>query len=103
MRGIAFEFANLERGLINVREQSTSSLAVETDRGNKAVMFFDLFRPVFGFVFNPIIPLFGRWITGELTCSCKLPTGICQVFWQDGIWFGFFGGFLCFIFLHNSF
>src|ERR1019366_7448095 len=46
MLGIAFEFANLERILVNVGEQAASRFAVETYRRNDRIAALDLARPM---------------------------------------------------------
>ena len=62
---VALELLDLERGLIDVREESARRLAVEADRRDQRVTPLDLARPGNGVVLLPVVPACDGRIRGE--------------------------------------
>jgi hypothetical protein len=76
MLRIAFKLRNSPDFLIDVGKKPARRFAVETDRGNKLVVFLDAARPSFGIVLDPIVPLLDGRLRGEVA-AVALEIGHC--------------------------
>src|SRR5262249_54377033 len=66
MQRVAFELADLVRVPVHVSQKATGGLAVETGRGDQAVvMFFSLARPMVRVDLDDIVPSLRPWMTGK--------------------------------------
>src|SRR5579883_16882 len=75
MVGIALEFFDTPALFINIGEQATGRLTVETDGRDDGVVFLDLARPGFRIVFDPIIPFLRRRAGSEIAHGHLLAAG----------------------------
>ena len=59
MYRVAFEATDLAGELVDVGEQAAARLAVEADCRDERIVALDPARPGAGFVFDPVVPVFG--------------------------------------------
>src|SRR5579875_526611 len=77
---IALEFFDTSALFINIGEQATGRLTVETDGRDNGVMLFNFARPGFRIIFDPVIPFFRRWAGSEVSHGHLFAAGSKMLF-----------------------
>jgi hypothetical protein len=96
MLGVALELADLEGVPVDVGEEATRRLTVETGRGHEGIVLLHSIRPRPGVELHPVVPTLLGWEGGEmdpartrveglaacfdlLPCGCHPPAQILQI------------------------